>query len=88
MFTRYGRQAVDGDYVIVLDIDYMHRRAANYIGKVYKNKAYTGVRMKGLSTEKYIHKLSAEIVISETDVPEEVKKMIDEDIRLSIKGGN
>lgn len=82
MYTKFGPEAKDGDYVIVLDADYMHRRANTYIAKVYKNKAYTGV---GISTQKgykYIHKTSAEVVVPENIVPDELKQKIEEDIKI------
>lgn len=82
MFTRFGPEAKDGDYVIVLDADYVHRRATNYLGKVYKDKVYTGKKMNG-GRGKYIHKLIAEMVIDESYVPEERKEEIEEDIAAS-----
>jgi hypothetical protein len=33
MQTRFGKEAQNSDYVIVLDVDYVHRRAANYIAE-------------------------------------------------------
>ena len=87
MQTRFGSEAKDGDYVIVLDADYVHRRARNLIAKVYNNKAYTGIWMRNSKGErKYIHKLIAEVVISESIVPEETKSLIEEDIKFYIKG--
>ena len=82
MYTKFGPEAKDGDYVIVLDADYMHRRATTHIAKVYKNKAYTGVRMSTQKGYKYLHKTSAEIIISEALVSDEIKAKIDEDIRI------
>lgn len=85
MLTGYGPEAKDGDYVIVVDADYVHRRSTTYIAKVYNNKAYTGIKMRygsGLK-EKYIHKLNAVVVIPESYVPEETKLLIEEDIRIS-----
>lgn len=79
MYTSFGPEAKDGDYVIVLDNDYVHRRATNYIAKVYGDKAYTGHTMVG--NGKYIHKLGAVVVVPESIVPEETKKLIEEDIR-------
>lgn len=81
MWTKFGQAAKDGDYVIVLDADYIHRRATNYIAKVYKNKAYTGQKMYS-KKDKYIHKLDAQMVIPESIVPEETKVLIEEDIRI------
>ena len=83
MQTHFGPEAKDGDYVIVLDVNYVGRRATNYIAKVYKSKAYTGIKMCG--THKYIHKIGAEIVIPESIVPEETKSRIEEDIKIHNK---
>ena len=80
METKFGPQAKEGDYVIVLDSDYVHRRATTYVAKVFKGKAYTGVKMIG--NKKYIHKIYAEIVIPESMVSEETKRLIDEDIQI------
>lgn len=84
MKTVFGPEAKEGDYVIVLDVDYTHRRATNYIAKVYNNKAYTG-RKSNNGFGKYIHKLNAQIVISEFIVSEEIKDLIEEDIKISNK---
>lgn len=42
MNTYIGPEAKDGDYVLVLEFDYAHRKADNYVAKVYNGKAYTG----------------------------------------------
>lgn len=76
--TKIGPMAQNGDYVIVVDFNYMKRKCDTYIARVYNGKAYTGVRIPG--TTKYIHKLRAECIIPETYVPEEVKRKIIEDI--------
>lgn len=83
MITGFGPEAKDGDYVIVVDADYVHRRATTYAAKVYNNKAYTGKKMGKGSKERYIHKLSAITVIPESYVPEETKLLIEEDIKIS-----
>ena len=85
MVTGFGPEAKEGDYVIVLDADYVHRSASTYIAKVHNNKAYTGMKMKHGKNfqEKYIHKLSAITTIPESYVPEETKLLIEEDIRIS-----
>lgn len=82
MKTKFGPEAKDGDYVLVLDIDYVHRRATNFIAKVYGNKAYTGAKTN-YGYGKYIHKLEAQIVIPESVVPEEIKVCIETDIKIS-----
>ena len=84
MTTKFGPEAQDGDYVIVLDVDYVHREARNYVAKVYKNKAYTGKTMTR-NHSKYIHKMSAEIVIPEYLVSEELKDLIETDIDIHNK---
>lgn len=85
MQTHFGPEAKDGDYVIVLDVNYVGRRATNYIAKVHKGKAYTGRTMYASGKRKYIHKIGAEIVIPESIVPEETKTLIEEDIRIHNK---
>ena len=76
--TKFGPMAHNGDYVIVVDFNYMKRKCETYIARVYQGKAYTGVRIPG--TIKYIHKMRAETVIPDSYVPEEVKRKIIEDI--------
>ena len=85
MVTGYGPEAKDGDYVIVVDADYVHRRSTTYIAKVYNGKAYTGKKMRHGKEfkEKYIHKLNAVVVIPESYVSEETKLLIEEDIAKS-----
>lgn len=88
MKTKFGPEAKDGDYVIVLDADYVHRRARNLVAKVYNDKAYTGVWMYSSSGKhKYLHKLEAQIVIPESIVDDETKRLIEEDIKAHTKGG-
>lgn len=78
MQTKYGPEAQEGDYVLVLDIDYWHGKGRTLIAQVYKNKAYTGTETKG----KFIHKNIAEIIISENLVSQEIKDLIKKDIEL------
>ena len=84
MKCTFGPSANDGDYVIVVDFNYVSRRCKTLIGKVYKNKVYTGTTMD-TKRDKYIHKISAEVVISKDIVPEETIKAIEEDITLHNK---
>lgn len=76
--TKFGPMAQSGDYVLIVDFNYMRRKCETYIARVYKGKAYTGVRIPG--TRRYLHKTKAEIVIPDLYVSEEVKKRIIEDI--------
>ena len=83
MKTKFGIEAKDGDYVIVLDVDYVHRSARNLMAKVHGDKAYTGVWMySGSGKRKYLHKLEAQIVIAESIVDDETKALIEEDIKI------
>ena len=77
----FGPEAKDGDYVLVVDFNYVSRRCKTLIGKVYKNKVYTGTTMD-TKRDKYIHKLFAEIIVSEDILSDEMKKVIEEDILL------
>ena len=81
MYTKFGPEAKNGDYVLVVHSDYNKNNATTYIAKVYKNKAYTGIRKRSAEYD-FIHKIKAEIVISDSVVPEEIKKLIDKDIKL------
>ena len=81
MITKFGPEAKDGDYALVVDFNYVGRSVNTFIAKVHKGKAYTGKTMTG-NRGKYIHKLQAEVVIPETIVPEETKRLIEEDIAL------
>lgn len=78
--TKFGPMARDGDFVLVVDFNYMKRKCDTYIARVYREKAYTGVRISG--TAKYVHKMKAECIIPENYVPQEVKQKIYEDIAM------
>lgn len=79
MITKFGPEAQNGDYVIVLDFNYVGRQAGTHIARIYNGTAYTGEKM--YSKDKFIHKKIAEVVIPETIVPQEVKDKIHEDIK-------
>lgn len=78
--TKFGPMARDGDYVLVVDFDYMKRKCETYMARVYRGKAYTGICMRG--TTKYIHKMKAECVIPANYVPEELKRKMQEDMAI------
>lgn len=78
--TKFGPMAQDGDFVLVVDFNYMKRKCDTYMARVYHGKAYTGARIPG--TTKYVHKLRAECIIPENYVPEEAKRKIYEDIAM------
>ena len=78
--TKFGPMAQDGDFVLVVDFNWAKRKCNSYMARVYRGKAYTGVRLLG--TANYIHKMKAECAIPEGYVPEETKRKIIEDIVL------
>ena len=78
--TKFGPMAQDGDYVLVVDFNYLKSKCDTYVARVYRDKAYTGVRIPG--TNKYLHKLRAEAIIPENYIAEEVKQKIFEDIAM------
>ena len=78
--TKFGPIARDGDYVLVVDFNYMKRKCDTYVARVYRGKAYTGVCIPG--TNKYVHKLRAECVVPENYVPQDVKCKIYEDMAI------
>ena len=78
--TKFSPMAQDGDYVLVVDFNYMKRKCDTYVARVYRGKAYTGVRIPG--TNKYVHKLRAEAILPENYISEEVKQKIFEDIAM------
>ena len=78
--TKFGPMAQDGDYVLVVDFNYLKRKCDTYVARVYHDKAYTGVRIPG--TNKYLHKLRAEAILPENYISEEVKQKIFEDIAM------
>ena len=80
MYTKYGPIAKHGDYVLVLDIDYVHRTASVLPAKVHGNKAFTGKKIAG--NGKYIHKLEAIIKLPAEEVNERIKANIEQDITL------
>lgn len=83
LVTKFGPMAQDGDYVLVVDFNYMKRKCDTYVARVYRNKAYAGMCTPGIN--KYIHKLRAECVVSTNYVSQEVKRKICEDIAIHNK---
>lgn len=78
--TKFGPMAQNGDYVLVVDFNYMKRQCETYVARVYRDKAYTGVRRSG--TDKYIHKIKAECVIPERYVSNEQQRKICRDMAI------
>lgn len=79
--TKFGPMAQDGNFVLVVDFNYMKRKCDTYIARVYKNTAYTGMKKVPYDSH-YIHKKVALAVIPESYVPSETKDKIYEDMAI------
>lgn len=83
IFTAFGPQAKDGDYVVVVHA-FHNSGATTYPAKVLNGKAYTGYKVNRYGEQpKYLHKQNAVVVIPPEYVSEEEKAAIEEDIRVS-----
>ena len=83
METKFGPVAKDGDYVLVVDFNYMRRKCETYIAKVHKGKAYTGMKNFPHDTH-YIHKQKALVVVPESYVDDDIKERIKHDIETEV----
>lgn len=83
-----GKQAVDGDYVLV---DNNHSYVKNYcIGRVYQDKVYTGKVIGWKNTKqgrepKFLHRLDAIMVVDLSNVSQQTIDDINYDISLHCK---
>lgn len=82
MDTRFGPEAKDGDYCLVLEHNYRGNRSTVLPAKVHNGKAYTGVTYPTALGKRYIHKTTAQVVIPASYVPDEIKEKIEEDIKI------
>jgi hypothetical protein len=82
METMFGPIARDGDYVVVVDFNWMKRKCNVYVARVYNGMAYTGVK-NFPHDRNCVHKKKAICVIPENYVDEEVKREILMDIAES-----
>ena len=79
METMFGPIAQEGDYVVVVDFNWMKRKCNSYIGRVHKGMAYTG--MKNFPHDRNcVHKKKAICVVPVWYVDEETKLVIQNDI--------
>ena len=81
--TRFGSAAKDGDYVLVSDMNYVGRSCKTLLAQIHNGKAYTGIKQD--DGKRYIHKVKAEVVVPESIVPDETKRLIAADIALHVK---
>lgn len=75
MFTMYGPEAKDGDYVLVQDVQYMQRTAEVYVAQVRGDKAYAAAAIRTSSKFRWLRKESA-IAIFPADQVSELKKSL------------
>lgn len=77
MYTLYGQEAKDGDYVLVQDVAYMKGSADIMVAQVYNGKAYAASAVPCRnSSRRWLRKETAITVISETDVCKSAKELI------------
>ena len=81
MYTMYGREAQNGDFVLVQDVAYMKGSADIIVAQVHNGKAYaaSAVPYKH-SSRRWLRKEAAITVIPITDVALEEKKLIEMNI--------
>ena len=79
METMFGPIAQNGDYVVVVDFNWMKRKCNVYIARVYNGLAYTGVK-NFPHDRNYIHKKKAICVVPVWYVDEDRRLKILEDI--------
>ena len=82
METMFGPIAQNGDYVVVVDFNWMKRKCNVYIARVYRGMAYTGVK-NFPHDRNCIHKKKVICVIPVWYVDEDDQ----ERIRKDIEGG-
>ena len=77
MYTLYGQEAKNGDFVLVQDVAYMKGTADIIVAQVHNGKAYAASAVPfNHSARRWLRKESAIIVIPMTEVSIEDKKLI------------
>lgn len=77
MYTLYGSEAKDGDYVLVQDVAYMKGTADILVAQVYNGKAYAASAVPSRNgSRRWLRKETAIISISEAEVCEAEKELI------------
>lgn len=80
MYTLYGIEAKDGDYVLVQDLAYLSGTADILIAKVKGNKAYSSKAVNYKGGLRWIRKEKAIIKIDPKEVPNVTAVLIDMNI--------
>lgn len=85
MTCKYGPDAQEGDYVLVLHRSgYGGKDADTFIGKVHNDKVYTGImRWNGSRGAgcRPVHKLTAECIVPAEYATESCRARIEKDIK-------
>ena len=80
MDTNYGKQAKEGDYVLVCDFNYVGRSVQILPAIVYKGKARTGVKTTGPNS-RFINKITAIVVIDKDCLDDNTITMLNDHIK-------
>lgn len=77
MYTLYGPEAKDGDYVLVQDVAYMKGSADIIIAQVHDGKAYAASAVPSRnSSRRWLRKETAIVVIPESEICQAAKELI------------
>ena len=76
MYTLYGKEAKDGDYVLVQDVAYMKGSADVRIAQVRGKKAYAAGTVSSSNGVRWLRKEIALAIFPEEDVPDIAKQLI------------
>ena len=68
MTTLFGKEAQEGDYVLIQDINYIGSTAKIYPAKVHNEKAYSNMIIQMRGDFKWLRKATAVCKISESDL--------------------
>lgn len=81
MYTLYGPEAKNGDFVLIQDVAYMKGSADIIIAKVHNGKAYSAASVQHkYINRRWLRKETAIIKIDASEVPEVAKQLIDMNI--------
>lgn len=81
MYTLYGAEAKNGDFVLIQDVAYMKGSADIVVAKVHNNKAYAAASVQHkYINRRWLRKETAIIKIDSSEVPEAAKQLIDMNI--------
>ena len=77
MYTLYGKEARNGDFVLIQDVRYMQGSADIRVAQVHNGKAYAAAAVPSKGTQhRWLRKETAIIVIPANIVSEQAKELI------------